>query len=333
LNTKYIYSNDDLLKGNIKFTLTTDDPDDNGSCVAAISSFTVTLKAVSTIPSIESSKSPNICFGDSIVLTATNSGSYKWSTGVTTKSITVKTPGLYSVKLIDSNGCASLTSNEIEVKLGKALATPTVSSLTKNNCPKTTVNLEGSVLSQTQSIGGVFEFHTGSSPSSPLLVNASALGSGTYYVIEKSGIGCYSQASPIIVSIDQCIAVPDTSKVDVSVLIIGSRAQLKIGEPITYTVTVKNNSNVKTATNLKLINVLPKGLTITSTISGFTAFDADSLVSVIDKLPAGATKTYTYDAKITKAGKIVNTAKISKLDQIDPILSNNISQWTVSAKK
>lgn len=331
LNTKYNYSNDDLLKGNIKFTLTTDDPDDNGSCVAAISSFTVTLKAISTIPTIESSKSPNICFGDSIVLTATNSGSYKWSTGVTTKSIMVKTPGLYSVKLIDSNGCASLTSNEIVVKLDKAIATPTVSSLTKNNCPKTTVNLEGSILSQIQSTGGVFEFHTGSSPSSPLLVNPSALGSGTYYAIEKSGIGCYSQASPIIVSIDQCIAVPDTSKVDVSVLIIGSQAQPKIGDPITYTVTIKNNSNVKTASNIKLINVLPKGLTITSSITGFTEFGADSLLSVIDKLPAGATKTYTYDAKITKAGKIVNTAKISKLDQIDPILSNNISQWTVES--
>ncbi len=332
LNTKYNYSNDDVVKGSVKFTLTTNDPDDNGSCVAATSSFTVTLNGVKTVPTIESSKSPNICFGDSVVLTATNAGSYKWSTGATTKSITVKTPGRYTVKLINDSGCASLSSNEIVVKLGDAITAPTVTALTKNNCPATTVNLASSVTSQIQSAGGVFEFHTGSLPSSPMLANASAVGSGTYYVIEKSGIGCYSQASPIIVTIDQCNVVTDTSKVDVSVLIVGSRVELKIGDPVTYTITVKNNSTVKAATNVNVVNVLPKGLTVTSTTPGFTAFGTDSLVSVIGNLPAGATKTYTYDAKTTKAGQIINTAKITKLDQVDPILSNNISQWTVECK-
>lgn len=332
LNTKYNYSNDDIVKGSVKFTLTTNDPDDNGSCVTAISSFIVTLKGVNTIPTIESSKSPNICFGDSVVLTATNVGTFKWSTGATTKSITVKTPGFYTVKLINTNGCASLSSNEIVVKLGDAIPTPIVAALTKNNCPATTVNLASLVTSKTQSAGGVFEFHTGSSPSSPMLANASAVGSGTYYIIEKSGIGCYSQAAPIIASIDQCNIAPDTSKVDVSVLIVGSRVDLKIGDPVTYTITVKNNSTVKTATNINMVNVLPKGLTITSTTPDFTAFGTDSLLSVINNLPAGATKTYTYDAKTTKAGQIINTAKITKLDQIDPILSNNISQWTVECK-
>lgn len=329
LNTKYNYSNDDVVNGSVKFTLTTNDPDDNGSCIAATSSFIVTLKGINMIPTIESSKSPNICFGDSIVLTATNSGAYKWSTGVTSKSITVKTPGLYTVKLINGNGCTSLSSNEIVVKLGNAIATPTVVALTKNNCPATTVNLASSVISQAQSSGGVFEFHTGNSPISPILANSSALGSGTYYVIEKSGIGCFSKASPITVSIDQCNVVADTSKVDVSVFIVGSQVELKMGDPVTYYITVKNNSTVKTATNINIVNVLPKGLTITSTTTGFTAFGTDSLLGVIPNLAAGATKTYTYDAKTTKAGQIINTVKINKLDQIDPILSNNISQWTV----
>ncbi len=332
LDTKYTYSNDDVVKGSVKFTLTTNDPDDNGSCVAAVSSFTVTLNGVKTIPTIESNKSPNICFGDSVLLTATTAGSYKWSTGATTKSISVKTPGRYTVKLINDSGCASLSSNEIIVKLGDAIAAPTVSAITKNNCPATTVNLANSVTSQTQSTGGVFEFHTGSSPNSPMLANASAVGSGTYYVIEKSSIGCYSQASPIIVTIDQCNVVTDTSKVDVSVLIVGSRVELNIGDPIKYTITVKNNSTVKAATNVNVVNVLPKGLTITSTTPGFTAFGTDSLLSVIGNLPAGATRTYTYDAKTTKAGQIINTAKITKLTQVDPILSNNISQWTVECK-
>jgi gliding motility-associated-like protein/uncharacterized repeat protein (TIGR01451 family) len=165
-----------------------------------------------------------------------------------------------------------------------------------------------------------------------MLANATAVGSGTYYVIEKSTIGCVSPSSPIIAAIDQCNTTVDSSKIDVSVVIVGSRVELKIGDPVSYTITVKNNST-KPATNVNVVNVLPKGLTITSTTPGFTAFGTDSLLSVIGSLPAGATKTYTYDAKTTKAGQIINTAKISKLDQIDPILSNNISQWTVACKE
>ncbi|MBK9248879.1 MAG: T9SS type A sorting domain-containing protein [Ignavibacteria bacterium] len=48
------------------------------------------------------------CEGDSTVLTATAGfASYKWSTGATTPSITVKTAGDYSVVATDVNGCPS----------------------------------------------------------------------------------------------------------------------------------------------------------------------------------------------------------------------------------
>ena len=332
LNTKYFYSKDDVIKGNVSFTLTTNDPDDNGSCVAASSTFKITLNGVTTVPTIVSNKSPNICFGDSIVLTANEVGIYKWSNGATTKSITVKTPGRYTVKLLKEGGCASLSSNEIVVVLGSAISAPTVASITKNTCPATVVNLNSAVSSQPKSQGGVFEFHTGSAANSPMLANVSAVGAGTYYVLEKSTIGCYSSSSPIIVMIDQCTRNPtDTTQTELSIVIVGSRVELKVGDPITYTITVKNNST-KTATNVNIVNVLPKGLAITSATPGFTAFGTDSLLSVIGSLPGGATKTYTYESKTTKAGKIINTAKITKLDQVDPITSNNISQWAVECK-
>lgn len=48
------------------------------------------------------------CEGDSTVLTATAGfASYKWSTGATTASITVKTAGEYSVVATDASGCPS----------------------------------------------------------------------------------------------------------------------------------------------------------------------------------------------------------------------------------
>jgi PKD repeat protein len=47
-----------------------------------------------------------ICNPDSIVLKAGNQfASYLWSTSGTTPNITVKTPGIYSVNIVDNNGC------------------------------------------------------------------------------------------------------------------------------------------------------------------------------------------------------------------------------------
>lgn len=63
-----------------------------------------------------------LCTGDSITLTATGGfASYKWSTGETAASITVKTSGKYSVVGIDTGGCpsavASLRINESTAKI------------------------------------------------------------------------------------------------------------------------------------------------------------------------------------------------------------------------
>lgn len=52
-----------------------------------------------------------ICLNDSIVVTAGNGFStYQWSTGETAQFITVKTPGLYTLRAKDPNGCAKTDS-------------------------------------------------------------------------------------------------------------------------------------------------------------------------------------------------------------------------------
>jgi uncharacterized repeat protein (TIGR01451 family)/gliding motility-associated-like protein len=329
LNTKYNYTSQDITRGFVNFTLTTNDPDGNGPCLAAADTFKLTINGVSTVPTISSNKSPNICAGDSVILSITEAGLRVWSTGDTTQSIVVKTSGTYSVKLLNAQGCASLSSNKIVVVANDTIDAPSVVALAKNVCPATTVNLTNTVTSAPKTSGGVFEFHTGAALNSPLLANATAVGAGTYYVFEKSTIGCYSPSTPIVVDIDTCGTPPvDTSNVELGITIVGSRVELGVGDQLTYTITVTNNT-VYTATNVHITNVLPKGITIISATPGFTAFGTDSLVSVIGTFPGGAIKTYTYTAKTTKAGTIRNIAKIIKIDQVDPILSNNISHWDI----
>ncbi|RYU94111.1 SdrD B-like domain-containing protein [Emticicia agri] len=330
LNTKYNYTSQDIARGFVHFTLTTNDPDGNGPCKAATDSIRVTLNGVSTTPTISSNKSPNICAGDSVILTVAQTGPRVWSTGDTTKSIVVKTSGTYSVKLLNAQGCSSLGSNVINVVANDTIDAPSVVATAKNTCPSTTVNLTNAVTSAPRTPGGVFEFHTGATLNSPLLTNATAVGAGTYYVFEKSAIGCYSPSAPIVVAIDTCTTPPgDTASVELGITIVGSRVELGVGDPLTYTITVTNNT-MHTATNVHITNILPKGITITSATPGLTAFGTDSLVSVIGTFPGGAVKTYTYTAKTTKAGTIRNIAKITKLDQVDPILTNNISHWDIN---
>lgn len=329
LTAKYSYSNQDITRGFVNFVLTSNDPDGNGPCKAAVDTVKLTLNGISGVPTITSNKSPNICGKDSVILTITQANARVWSTGDTTRSIVVKSSGTYSVRYRNTQGCTSLSSNAITVVANDTIVPPTVLATAKNVCPAKTVNLSAAVTSTPRTAGGVFEFRTGATVTSSLVTTPTAVGAGTYYVFEKSAIGCYSRSAAIIAKIDSCSTPPaDTAKAELGITIVGSRTEAQIGDVLTYTITVTNNT-VKTATNVHITNVLPRGLTITSTTPGLTPFGTDSLVSVIGTFPGGAVKTYTYTAKTTKAGIIRNIAKITKLDQVDPILSNNSSYWDV----
>jgi large repetitive protein len=325
LNTKYYYSPQDIANGTVTVTLTTNDPDNGGACVAAVSSKVITINAVKTLPTISTSKSPIICLGDSVTLTANpDASAYIWSNGATTKSIVVKTPGAYSVKFKDASGCTSLSSTTVGVNVNSAVAAPTVLASTKNVCPVTTVNLASAVTSQVAT-GGMFEFKTGSSPSSAILSNVNAVGTGTYYVFEKSATGCYSNASKISVSIDNCNVLQ--SDADIQVAIVGNKSSIVIGDQVTYTITVKNNGPAN-ATKVKISNAIPTGIEIVGATTGLTK-EGSNLTAEIATLALNESKVYTYIGKITTAGIISNVVTKLSADQNDPIVSNNTSKFDV----
>jgi hypothetical protein len=69
-----------------------------------------------TPPVPQISGTPGFCAGGSTVLsTSAGYASYLWSTGATSSSITVSTPGIYSVTVIDNNGCSGSTSLTVSV--------------------------------------------------------------------------------------------------------------------------------------------------------------------------------------------------------------------------
>lgn len=78
--------------------------------------FGVTVTLSVPIASITASGPTAFCSGASVTLTANSGSSYLWSNGATTRSISVNTPGNYSVTVTNANGC-SVTSVATEVTL------------------------------------------------------------------------------------------------------------------------------------------------------------------------------------------------------------------------
>jgi len=78
---------------------------DTNGCSAVSKPTSVTAHPLPT-PTITASGSTTLCAGESVVLSAeTGYSSYLWSTGARTRSITVDTPGFYTVSVVDMNSC------------------------------------------------------------------------------------------------------------------------------------------------------------------------------------------------------------------------------------
>ena len=83
---------------------------------------------------------------------------------------------------------------------------------------------------------------------------------------------------------------------------------------ITYTVSV-SNAGANIATGVAVKDSLPTGLQFVSS----TDFTNNSGILTASNLviPIGATKTLTFQARVTQAGAILNKAEVSKSDQFD----------------
>ena len=65
---------------------------------------------INSLPTANITGTLSFCAGSSTVLTATSASSYLWSTGQTTRELTVTSGGSYSVTITDSNGCSATSS-------------------------------------------------------------------------------------------------------------------------------------------------------------------------------------------------------------------------------
>jgi hypothetical protein len=131
----------------------------------------------------------SFCMGGSVTLTASPTGTYFWSNGATSKSITVTTSGVYTVKVTVSNGCSAVS----------APTTITVHPLpqTPSIFPPGPINLcQGEEVLLTSNFANGYTWSNGATTQS-----ITVLSSGNYSVIVSDINECTASSSPVSVSV------------------------------------------------------------------------------------------------------------------------------------
>jgi hypothetical protein len=157
------------------------------------------------------------CQGDSAVLTAiAGMRSYKWSTGATTRSITVKASGSYTVAIADSNAC-SATSSPLLVTVN---AKPTPTTTPSGNV---TITSGSSTNIKVNESYNAYLWSTGTTTQS-ITVNTA----GSYTATVTNSNGCKGTTAPVKVSLSSTCPKP-------AITASGSTTNLCPGTMVTLT--------------------------------------------------------------------------------------------------
>ena len=98
---------------------------DANACVDTSNTIIVNVSSA-PVPTIANKGSLSFCEGDSVVLTSSTSDSYLWSNSATSKSITVKASGSYSVTTTNTDACLGAGTSAVTVITVHALPVATI---------------------------------------------------------------------------------------------------------------------------------------------------------------------------------------------------------------
>ncbi len=166
-------------------------------CTAVVSRL-VTINSLPTAGITPSSQ--NLCLGKSATLTGTGGGTYLWSTGETTTSISVSpvVNTTYTVTVTNASGCTATATASVSI------INPPTLSFTKVE-PTTCTSLDGSInMTVTGGIAPITYSWTGPGGFIASTEDIGGLKVGAYNVTVTSGNGCTATSSVILVGPGTC---------------------------------------------------------------------------------------------------------------------------------
>ncbi len=160
----------------------------SGKSLTVINDAAVAADIKYNTPKISANKALVICEGDSIILTSSFAKSYKWSNGKTTRSITIKSSGTYSVKVPGSIN-NELTSDLITINVSIPQSTITAGG------PLTFC--QGSSVILTCTNASTYLWSNGAATQSIKVSSA-----GLYSVTAKNATGCSASSAVIAITVN-----------------------------------------------------------------------------------------------------------------------------------
>ena len=231
----------------------------NGSLIATDSSScnikdTVTFVITISDLSVDAGSDITICLGDSAVLTGPGSGTYLWSTGDTTASITVS-PSLSTTYVLTVTDGVCSSSDSVTVTVDQPPSAVTISGATQL--------CEGSSITLTVQGAGPYMWSTGDTLTS---ITVSPGSNTSYWVQSTNTCGTSSDTANIVVNQPPVLQVSDDTTIS-------------IGETVTLTASGAGSYLWSTGTALNSINVSPEQTT-TYTVTGTDSLGCSAEASV-----------------------------------------------------
>ena len=143
------------------------------------------------------------CEGETVVLTASESGSYAWNSGETTRSINVTITGTYIVTVTDNHNCTATAAQNVLVN--PTPNTPVLSVVANTNC----INPNGSITVESPTGADyIYTLNNGAFQSSATF---GGLGAGTYTITVRNVNGCTASAPGTVDSVGSLLDVTITA--------------------------------------------------------------------------------------------------------------------------
>ncbi len=314
----------------------------------ATATISITENFVVPIPIINANSTILTCTTTSITLVATGGGTYLWTGGSTSSSLSVTTPGTYSVTVTSPNGCSASTSQIIT----QNITAPTTSVTSSNNglltCAVTSITLTA--------VGGGSYLWSNGNTNAIMSVSTP----GIYSVTVTATNGCTATASTTvtqdIVAPAAAITPPSTTVLTCATTSIslvatggnsyswsngtanvGANATLNVTLPGTYTVTATGANGCTATASITITqnstpppaNINPPTSTvlnctttsITLTATGGVSYSWSNGTAVIGtNASVTVTTTGTYTVTVTAAIGCTATATQIVTQNIAPPL-------------
>jgi large repetitive protein len=302
-----------------------------GNCASATAS-----KTISALTSPSDSISPGnaaVCNGSSVTLTASGGGTYLWSTGSTSPSITVAPSSAtsYTVTVTAANGCTATATRNVSIG---SLPTVSITPASLNICGGYDTSLAASATP-----GVTYAWSTGSTSDTAQIAPTA---NTTYKVTVTNSSNCSATASRqvSVIAVNKTITAngPTTLCGGGSVTLSApagnttylwsdneTTQSITVSSAGTFTCTVTNSSGctgvsntitVTVANNLNPVitasnglNICPGGNTVLSVGAGYGTYSW-SLGATSDSIIATPTSNHTYSVTVTQ-GACVGSASVT----------------------